>query len=321
MAKPTTTFTWALGPGAFTVTQPALPRRQSGWNAGEFPPAREMNWLLQSTGDWLTYLDDVHIDVTTDLIGGGTAGTNGLQVGNVGIGVESRPAAGIGVTTLRFTASTAVCVLKAEGFRAVGRYEFEDGSMYNAGALSLNLLRTPPISSPHAVHSWDVLTGGGGKVFVTQGGQAVNATPSEALAAGVGLDEGINADNILKAWARIRVARSGGVVTSCTLVGPSYNITSVAFDVSSGEVRVVLTSNTPGQIAGMVDVTMQHRGTVNGVAHPLACGTPVWNSADSRVEIVLLAQNTSTNVWYGINTATGTSGLDDMTVDITLRLY
>lgn len=319
MAKPTTTFTWALGPGAFPVNQPVLARRQTGWDAGEMPPAREMNWLLQSTGDWLTYLNSTLLDVTTDIIGGGTVTSNGYRIGSAQLFEEER-SAGLGTTTVRLTADSFIARLRAEIMHA-GSYTFEDGDgTFNSGALSLDQVRTPVNPAPHAIQAWEAQGAGGGKVFVAQGGLLVNATPAETTAAGVGLDEGINLGNVLKAWAKVRIVRSGGVVTSCTLEGVAYNVASVLYDSPSGTIRVTLTDNTGGLVQGMLDHNAQHTGTVNNTAHPLSTQA-AWLSGPGRVDITLRAQNTATTTWYEFNTATGTSGFSDMTVDVTVRVY
>lgn len=64
MAKPTTLPRWATGGGA-AVTTPAETKKDTGWTAGEKPPAQYLNWLGKWIYNWCAYLDGLTAEALT----------------------------------------------------------------------------------------------------------------------------------------------------------------------------------------------------------------------------------------------------------------
>lgn len=98
MAKPTSTFTWATG-GTAEVGEPTSGQKAIGYMAGYTFPSRWINWLMNTIGAWVTYLNGIFEDgsgngiVVTGLsIGdgahftGGPGGANGVHGYGTGAG-------------------------------------------------------------------------------------------------------------------------------------------------------------------------------------------------------------------------------------------
>jgi hypothetical protein len=63
MARPTKLPQWATNAGR--TLEPSLGEKQVGWEVAKKPPARFMNWLQNNTYEWLQYLNDVAIALST----------------------------------------------------------------------------------------------------------------------------------------------------------------------------------------------------------------------------------------------------------------
>lgn len=63
--KPTTLPEWASGAGA-DVTEPSGSKKQTGWTDTEKPAHQFFNWLLETTYEWLAWLEQ-HVHDGTDL--------------------------------------------------------------------------------------------------------------------------------------------------------------------------------------------------------------------------------------------------------------
>ena len=89
--KPTTLPQWATDGGA--TLEPAAGVKASGFVVGTRPPARWMNWILNTTYQWMQYLDapvGTGSGAGISATGGSTDGTGLVGTGGStdGIGVQ-----------------------------------------------------------------------------------------------------------------------------------------------------------------------------------------------------------------------------------------
>lgn len=114
MAKPTEVASWSTDPG--TTLEPSAGEKAAGFQLGEKPRARWLNWMLNLSGRWQTYLRDLHSE--TEFLGQNYAWTGSHSHGDAVLSPGRLDAQTVAADTLRRRTPVAVdLVIPLESYR------------------------------------------------------------------------------------------------------------------------------------------------------------------------------------------------------------
>jgi len=248
LPKPTNDFEWATN--ALNVVQPSTGKQLAGWAEGERPPASFVNWLYQTVGLWLVYLNTLFFNRSTSYDTGPAQVGPELRLGPNGeirLGVEQVDAANLDEAELRLTTNGSVAHsgLRADVLRAdavvVGLDDPNNQAAFEVAP-----------SSPAGAGVTVALTDEG----VAQAALLVNTLALRATAAAhIPRDGGLRRENVVKAYARILFGRLNGVVQVFN-IEHSYNLNTGGAAFVAGTFSIPVADNAAGLIQGHVQASL-----------------------------------------------------------------